>query len=86
MLDAFVDFANKVPFYGAVVVCADDPHRSALRPRMTRRVVTYGIERHGADLRAEHVELEPLASRCVVRAGDLSRRGGAEARCWASCG
>ena len=35
---AFVDFANKVPFYGAVVACADDPHLAAVLPRMTRRV------------------------------------------------
>ena len=30
---AFVDFANKVPFYGAVVACADDPHLAAVLPR-----------------------------------------------------
>ena len=34
---AFVEFANKVPFYGAVVACADDPELIALRPRLTRR-------------------------------------------------
>src|SRR5499427_4189080 len=36
---AFVDFANKVPFYGAVVACVDDsPLKDAL-PRVTRRVI-----------------------------------------------
>ena len=40
LLDAFVEFANKVPFYGAVVACLDDPHVRALRPRITRRIVT----------------------------------------------
>ena len=40
---AFVDFANKVPFYGAVVCCADDEHLSAVIGRMTRRVTTYGL-------------------------------------------
>jgi len=40
---AFVDFANKVPFYGAVVACADDAELSLVLPRFTRRVVTYGI-------------------------------------------
>ena len=40
---AFVEFANKVPFYGAVIACADDePVRSVL-PRITRRVITYGL-------------------------------------------
>ena len=46
---AFVDFANKVPFYGAVVACVDDAPVRALVPRMTRRVVTYGFEGSGAD-------------------------------------
>ena len=38
--EAFVDFANKVPFYGAVVACADDPALAAVLPRMTRRVAS----------------------------------------------
>ncbi len=40
--DAFQAFANKVPFYGAVFLCMDDAHASNLRPRINRRVVTYG--------------------------------------------
>ena len=40
---AFVDFANKVPFYGAVVACADDAELRAVMPRFQRRVITYGI-------------------------------------------
>ena len=40
---AFVDFANKVPFYGSVVACADDPHVAAVLPRVSRRLVTYGL-------------------------------------------
>ena len=39
---AFVDFANKVPFYGAVVACADDGPVRELVPALTRRVITYG--------------------------------------------
>src|SRR5436190_22967964 len=42
--DAFLEFANKVPFYGAVVACADDAAVRALVPRMTRRVITYGLD------------------------------------------
>ena len=41
---AFVDFANKVPFYGAVVACLDDPHLASILPRVTRRLTTYGID------------------------------------------
>src|SRR5437763_17174150 len=40
---AFVDFANKVPFYGGVVACADNPNLAAILPRITRRVITYAI-------------------------------------------
>ena len=49
---AFVDFANKVPFYGAVVACVDDEAVRALVPRLTRRVIrgamaaTFGSSRH----------------------------------------
>ena len=43
---AFVDFANKVPFYGAVVACADDGPLAAVLPRLTRRVTTYGLDAH----------------------------------------
>src|SRR3954447_5049434 len=41
---AFADFANKVPFYGAVIACADDRAVRELLPVLTRRVITYGFE------------------------------------------
>jgi UDP-N-acetylmuramate--alanine ligase len=41
--DAFVEFANKVPFYGAAVVCLDDANVRSVIPRITRRVLTYGL-------------------------------------------
>src|SRR5262249_31536255 len=47
---AFVDFANKVPFYGSVVACADDEHVTSVLPRITRRVVTYGLSDVGGRL------------------------------------
>jgi UDP-N-acetylmuramate--alanine ligase len=40
--DAFVEFMDKVPFYGACVACADDPQLAAILPRVRRRVFTYG--------------------------------------------
>jgi UDP-N-acetylmuramate--alanine ligase len=40
--DAFVQFMDKVPFYGACVACADDPLLAAILPRVRRRVFTYG--------------------------------------------
>lgn len=39
---AFADFVNKVPFYGAAIVCLDDEHVQQILPRIRRRVITYG--------------------------------------------
>jgi UDP-N-acetylmuramate--alanine ligase len=39
---AFLDFMNKVPFYGAVTACLDNPQLAAILPRARRRVLTYG--------------------------------------------
>jgi UDP-N-acetylmuramate--alanine ligase len=62
---AFVDFANKVPFYGGVVACADDAHLSAVLGRMTRRVTTYGLDTD-ADITASDIVLDPFTVRAVV--------------------
>ncbi len=67
---AFVDFANKVPFYGAVVACADDAELSHVLPRFTRRVVTYGID-GPYDVSAAGVVLEGFGSHCTVVHRDL---------------
>jgi UDP-N-acetylmuramate--alanine ligase len=40
---AFLDFANKVPFYGLVVICADNPAAAGLAPNLLKRHVTYGL-------------------------------------------
>jgi UDP-N-acetylmuramate--alanine ligase len=63
---AFVEFANKVPFYGAVVACVDDVAVRALVPRMTRRVITYGFQDSGAVVAARSMELEAFGSQCHV--------------------
>jgi len=42
--EAYVEFANKVPFYGAVVACGDDGSVREIMPRFRRRTVTYGLE------------------------------------------
>ena len=66
LLQAFVDFANKVPFYGGVVACLDDPNLAGVLPRMTRRVTTYGLE-SDADLIATDVALGPLSVTATVK-------------------
>jgi UDP-N-acetylmuramate--alanine ligase len=40
---AFVEYANRVPFYGAVILCADDPRVMEVAPRIRRRKVTYSL-------------------------------------------
>ncbi|MBV9626437.1 MAG: UDP-N-acetylmuramate--L-alanine ligase [Acidobacteria bacterium] len=45
---AFLDFMDRVPFYGTVVACNDDPVLHRLAPKVERRVVTYG-RRRGSD-------------------------------------
>jgi UDP-N-acetylmuramate--alanine ligase len=79
---AFVDFANKVPFYGAVVACADAAELSAVVPKLRRRVITYGLEggqssAHHPIVFARDVQLEGFGSRCLVERRE--RRGGAAA-------
>jgi UDP-N-acetylmuramate--alanine ligase len=65
---AFVDFANKVPFYGAVVACADDPMLASLLPRITRRLITYGLGT-SADVVGRDVTLGAFEARCRVARG-----------------
>jgi UDP-N-acetylmuramate--alanine ligase len=76
---AFVDFANKVPFYGSVVACVDDPHVRTVCPSITRRVVTYGLDEAPAPveppmLGGRGIELGPFGGRCTV----YRRDGGGE--------
>ncbi len=75
---AFVDFANKVPFYGSVVLCLDDPHLSSVMPKLARRIVTYGLEAADADVTATDIHLAPLSVTATVkrrarRADDASK-------------
>ena len=67
---AFVDFANKVPFYGAVVACSDDEAVREVLPRMMRRVITYGLAADvlpgGPNIAAHDVVLEAFSCRCTI--------------------
>ncbi len=81
---AFVDFANKVPFYGAVVACADDPNLAAVLPRISRRLVTYGLDASEADLTAADIETSGLTSAATVKR--RARRADDPARSLATLG
>ncbi|MBJ6759195.1 UDP-N-acetylmuramate--L-alanine ligase [Myxococcaceae bacterium JPH2] len=54
---AFVEFCNRVPFYGLNVLCLDNPNVQALLPRIEKRFVTYGSS-HMADYRLEGISLD----------------------------
>lgn len=65
--DAFVTFAGRVPFFGRVILCMDDPNVREILPRLAeRRLVTYGFSPQ-ADLSAVDVEARSWGSRFVVR-------------------
>jgi UDP-N-acetylmuramate--alanine ligase len=66
MQEVFLEFANKVPFYGAIVACADDPALVALRPRFTRRVITYGLTRDDVDISARNLRLHGFGSESTI--------------------
>jgi len=65
---AFIEFAQKVPFYGSVVVCSDDSGVRKILPELKKRVVTYGF---GSDamVRAEGYEVTTEGSRFRVTVG-----------------
>ncbi|MGA0586803.1 UDP-N-acetylmuramate--L-alanine ligase [Dyella sp. KRB-257] len=52
---AFSDFLHRLPFYGLAVLCVDDAEVAALARDTSRRIMTYGIERSDADVRAVNV-------------------------------
>lgn len=62
---AFTEFANKVPFYGAVIVCLDDPEVRSILPDIERRVITYGYNPQ-AMIRAVKVSHETFISKFTV--------------------
>jgi len=60
--ESFLDFINKVPFYGQAVLCLDDPHVRSLLPKVKKRYVTYGLspeaDFYARDLQANGMEMK----------------------------
>jgi UDP-N-acetylmuramate--alanine ligase len=54
VVQCFTDFVNKVPFYGACIICLDDPNVQLIIPRIKRRRVTYGLTAQ-ADISAHDI-------------------------------
>lgn len=66
IVNAFVEFANKVPFYGVNIVCLDHPTVQAALPRFEKRHTTYGFSAQ-ADYSAEDVEVLEGSMRFLVK-------------------
>src|SRR5699024_4681604 len=62
---AFIEFANKVPFYGAVILCLDDPNVRSIIPEIDRRTITYGLTPQ-AQIRATNIEVDHFYSSFTV--------------------
>jgi len=54
---AFVDFVHRMPFYGAAIVCSDDPGVRSIVPMLSRPVVRYGL---GDDAQVRAVDVQAL--------------------------
>ncbi len=62
----FLDFMNKVPFYGLVILCGDDPVLSTMIHRTEKRLLRYGTTQ-APQLQAEQIVYEPWKTRFQVR-------------------
>ncbi len=51
---AFIDFLNRLPFYGVAVLCADDPNVREIIPQVPKQIIRYGLD-PAAQVRAENV-------------------------------
>lgn len=62
---AFIQFASKVPFYGFVVLCLDEPALQEIMPKIKKKIITYGLNGQ-ADLQAVDVRHKENASTFIV--------------------
>ena len=67
--EVFLQFVNRVPFYGSVILCLDEPNVQALLPRVKRPIITYGVSSQ-ADLIISNIQMSGFESRF-----DLAYRG-----------
>tara|TARA_Y100000588_G_C14216018_1_gene908862 strand:- start:283 stop:1659 length:1377 start_codon:yes stop_codon:yes gene_type:complete len=78
MKSAFLDFLNKVPFYGSAILCMDDPNLQSLLPKIEKRTITYGLKTQ-ADYTAREISMNGLKTNFTVfhhgkRLGRISSR------------
>lgn len=65
----FMQFIDKVPFYGAAILCLDDANIADLLPAIRKRIITYGLTSQ-ADVFADNLEAAEGRTRFVVRQGE----------------
>jgi len=63
--DTFLEFINKIPFYGSAILCLDDPNIQSLIPRVEKRYITYGLNSQ-ADYTARNISIEGLKTYFTV--------------------
>jgi len=63
---AFVEFANKVPFFGCIIACLDDHGIQSIIPLLEKKLITYGMSRQ-ADVRATDIELKDFKATYLVK-------------------
>jgi len=66
--DVFLQFIDRIPFYGAVILCLDDPHVAELLPQIHKRMITYGFHEQ-ADIYAVDIHSMGRQSQFMVRRG-----------------
>ena len=63
---SFLQFTDRIPFYGAAIICLDDPHVAEILPAIKKRVITYGLTAQ-ADLYAERISFDQGRVRFIVK-------------------
>lgn len=72
VVQCFTDFVNKVPFFGAAIICLDDPNVQLIIPKIKRRRVTFGLTVQ-ADISAKDIRYnETFGSTFTVLKGDTA--------------
>jgi UDP-N-acetylmuramate--alanine ligase len=63
---AFIEFANKVPFYGFVILCLDEEALQDIIPHINKKIITYGLTTQ-ADIRAVDIAYNEFSSSYTLR-------------------
>ncbi len=67
--DAFIEYANKVPFFGSIICCLDDIGVQSILPQLHKKVVTYGLSKQ-AEIRAENIEMKKFKTKYELIVND----------------